>query len=192
MSVQDYGLSGREELIHMLDEAVRQPTTEAKTSAIEVGLSRLIAAHAIDLPEDTQIAGTNSYARRLLYKSPSLGYAVVAMAWGPDQGTPLHDHAGTWCVEGVWKGELEVTQFDLVEQDDALYRFDPQLSITAHPGSSGSLIPPFEYHTIKNRLSDDTSITIHVYGRDLTVCSIFEPQADSWFTRSSRKLTYDN
>ena len=117
------------------------------------------------LPEEIQVAGSESYARRLLYKSERWGYAVVAMAWGPRQGTPLHDHAGTWCVEGVLKGELEITQFDLVEQKDTRFRFNPQGTVTAGPGSAGSLIPPFEYHTLKNNLPDDTSVTIHVYGQ---------------------------
>ena len=192
MSTQHDVQNGHDELIQVLDQAASQESVDAKTSAVEAGLRRLIAADALSLPEEVQIAGDASYARRLLYKSERWGYAVVVMAWGPNQGTPLHDHAGTWCVEGVWKGELKITQFNLVEKDDVRFRFDPQSSVIAGPGSAGSLIPPFEYHTIKNSLNDQTSITIHVYGQELTQCSIFEPEDNLWFVRRTRALTYDN
>ncbi len=65
-------------------------------------------------------------------------------------------------------------------------------TVAAGPGNAGSLIPPFEYHTIKNSLADDTSVTIHVYGQELTQCSIFEPEDDVWFVRHTRMMTYDN
>jgi predicted metal-dependent enzyme (double-stranded beta helix superfamily) len=39
---------------------------------------------------------------------------VIAMSWGPGQGTPLHDHDAMWCVEGVWLGELEITRYELL------------------------------------------------------------------------------
>ena len=51
------------------------------------------------------------------------GIAVV-MTWGPGQRTPLHDHAGIWCVEGVVEGRMDVTQYDLVEQTHDAYRFE--------------------------------------------------------------------
>ena len=53
------------------------------------------------------------------------------MTWGPGQGTPLHDHAGIWCVECVVEGEMEVRQYDLVEENAGSFRFVPQPSIEA-------------------------------------------------------------
>ena len=40
------------------------------------------------------------------------------MTWGPGQGTPLHDHAGMWCVEGVLEGRIEVARYDLLDERD--------------------------------------------------------------------------
>ena len=48
---------------------------------------------------------------------------MVAMTWGPGQGTPIHDHAGIWCVEGVIQGEMTVTSYQVQEQKGDLYRF---------------------------------------------------------------------
>ena len=55
------------------------------------------------------------YARRELYRSPQHGYSDGGDDQGPGPGTPLHDHSGLWCVEGVWDGELEITQYELLE-----------------------------------------------------------------------------
>ena len=46
------------------------------------------------------------------------------MTWGPGQRTALHDHAGIWCVEGVVEGEMAVTRYELLEEEeDGLCRF---------------------------------------------------------------------
>jgi predicted metal-dependent enzyme (double-stranded beta helix superfamily) len=112
------------------------------------------------------------------------------MTWGPGQGTPLHDHAGMWCVEGVLQGEIDVTQYDLVEQRDGLYRFRREGSIQAHIGNAGALIPPFEYHTITNSSATGKAVTLHVYAGEMTHCTVFAPHGDSWYERQERALSY--
>ena len=34
-------------------------------------------------------------------------------------------------------------------------------------GASGALIPPFEYHVLRNAFSDRVTVTLHVYGGDI-------------------------
>jgi predicted metal-dependent enzyme (double-stranded beta helix superfamily) len=104
----DFG--GSDRLMPLIDEAVRQRTVAATTLGVKDSLKALINGGAIDLPAEVQVPGPDTYGRHLLYRSDDLQYVVVAMAWGAGQGTPIHDHAGVWCVEGVWCGELEVTQ----------------------------------------------------------------------------------
>ena len=113
------------------------------------------------------------------------------MTWGPGQGTPLHDHAGIWCVEGVVEGRMDVTQYDLVEHTDAdaAYRFEEKGCVHAIVGSAGCLIPPFEYHTLANAL-DRPSITLHIYGGEMTACHVFEPTANGRYVRRERALSY--
>lgn len=180
---------GSAELVAMLDEAVARPDIQQVTQAVKGGLCKLIRGKAVVLPDELTRPEEDCYARRLLYQSPDLKYEVIAMIWGPGQGTPLHDHAGIWCVDGVLEGQVEVTQYDLLENQGDLYRFQPQTTIVAGVGSAGSLIPPFEYHTIINR-QPEASITIHVYGGKMDCCTIFEAREDGWYQRRQKDLAY--
>lgn len=183
--------TGRDELISRLDAAVVQPDTEAITSAVRDTLVEMIAAGRLVLPEESKRPAEGSYARRLVYHSEQHGYVVIAMVWGPQQGTALHDHDGVWCVEGVVEGEIEVQQYDRAEMAGERYRFEPQGSVKAGLGSAGSLIPPFEYHTIKNSLEDGRStVTLHIYGRELHQAHVFAPEGGGWYQRTVRQLGY--
>ena len=113
------------------------------------------------------------------------------MTWGPHQGTPIHDHCGMWCVEGVWQGELEITQYDLLESSDGRFKFSPVGSIQAGPGSAGSLIPPHEYHTIRNPSDAGIAVSLHIYKGCMTQCAVFSPVGDDWYERGTRKLDLD-
>ncbi len=181
---------GAEQLIETLDAAVSGPGTEAVTRAVKDGLCDLIRRGAVQLPEDLRRPGEDCYARRLLYRSQQHGYEVIAMIWGPGQGTPLHDHAGIWCVDGVLDGRVRVVQYDLLEQQGECFRFEPQETVEAGVGMAGALIPPFEYHTIHNSLDEQCSITIHVYGGTMDCCTIFEPLEDGWYERRTKDLAY--
>ncbi len=181
---------GIEPLLHVIDRAVALDGVEATTHAVQEGMSRLILEGALRLAPELRRSADDHYARRLVYRSPEHGYVVVAMIWGPGQRTPLHDHAGTWCVEGVLEGRIEVTQFDLVEREEDRCRFVRIDSIETGVGTAGALIPPYEYHTIANA-RDAASITLHVYGNDLTHCGIFEPAAGGVYRRREKNLSYD-
>lgn len=182
---------GIELLVELIDRAVTLDGVEATTHAVQQGMSSLIRGGVLRLPPELRRANGDHYARRLVYRSPEHGYVVVAMIWGPGQRTPLHDHAGTWCVEGVLEGRIEVTQYDLVARDEDRCSFEVVESIETGVGAAGSLIPPYEYHTIANA-RDAASITLHVYGNDLTHCGVFEPDPTGTYHRREKTLSYDN
>ncbi len=186
-------LEGTGNLVSALDEAVGGAPESVPAIAERVGssLTKLISERLFELPAEVCEPRPDCYARRLIHSSEEPGYDVIAMIWGPGQGTPLHDHAGVWCVEGVYQGEIEVVQYDLVEESGTRYRFQAQEAIRAHIGMSGSLIPPYEYHTIHNRLPDEASISIHVYGRGMDHCHVFEPKGDGWFEKHYKTLSCD-
>ncbi|KZC35977.1 cysteine dioxygenase, partial [Rhodanobacter sp. FW510-R12] len=118
-------------LIDAIDAAVIKPTTHELTDSLRHSLCKLIRDNAVTLPECVFEANADHYARRELYCSEEHGYCVVAMTWGPGQGTPIHDHDGMWCVEGVWNGALEIVQYELIEHDAQRYCFQPVGSIQA-------------------------------------------------------------
>ena len=175
--------------IARIDEAVQLHDPDAITHRIKRELEDAIQARRIALPPRFHHIRPEGYARRLLHRNDELGYTAVVMTWGPGQRTPLHDHAGIWCVEGVVSGRMDVTQFDLVEERGGEYRFEERGCVHASVGSAGCLIPPFEYHILANAI-DEPSITLHVYGGEMTSCHIFEPMADGRYARRARPLCY--
>jgi 3-mercaptopropionate dioxygenase len=176
-------------LFRHLDAAVQLRDADAITQSVKCHLEEAVRAHAIELPDRFHRVRPEGYARRLLHKSDDLGYTAVVMTWGPGQATPLHDHAGIWCVECVVEGEMDVTQFDLVDETGSTYRFERRGLVHASVGSAGCLIPPFEYHILANAL-DSPSITLHVYGGEMSSCHVFEPAEGGRYVRSERALSY--
>jgi predicted metal-dependent enzyme (double-stranded beta helix superfamily) len=187
---------GLSTLIARIDAAVALGDADEITQQIKHELQDAIRARSITLPERFHQVRPDGYARRLLHRNDALGYTAVVMTWGPGQQTPLHDHAGIWCVEGVVEGRMDVTQYDLIEQAPDSYRFEAKGCVHATVGSAGCLIPPFEYHVLANALATP-SITLHIYGGDMTTCHVFEPACpehgrgveDRW-VRRERALSY--
>jgi len=176
-------------LIERLDAAVQLDGAAAITRRIKQDLESAIRDRAVMLPDRFHRVRPEGYARRLLHRNDTLGYTAVVMTWGPGQGTPLHDHAGIWCVEGVVEGRMDVTQFDLVEEDRDAFRFEQKGCVHAAVGSAGCLIPPFEYHVLANAL-DEPSMTIHIYGGEMKSCHVFEPVEGGRYVRRDRALCY--
>lgn len=183
---------GSRDLVRMLDAALELPTIPDITCAIRKGLCQLMREGNVQLPACVFEGRAEHYARRELYRSERHGYAVTAMTWGPGQGTPIHDHHGEWCVEGVWCGALEITQYELRECNDGRYRFDFVGAIEAGTGSAGSLIPPHEYHAVHNLSNDQIAVSLHIYSAPMTSCAVFRPEDAPWYCRDVRQLSLDS
>lgn len=183
---------GRAHLIESIDAAVALGDHAAVAQALRSSLCRMMRENAVALPDCVLDPVEGHYARRELYVSPQHGYVVIAMTWGPGQGTPIHDHSGLWCVEGVWHGQLEITQYDLSEQRGDRYRFTDVGTLIAGTGSAGSLIPPHEYHTIRNASDTGTAVSLHIYQRNMTCCGIFDTAGDGWHVYASKQLQLDH
>lgn len=182
---------GRGDLVRALDAAVASGDTATRLRALRAALCDAIHTGAVRLPACVSEVRADRYARRELYRSAEHGYCVIAMTWGPGQGTPIHDHAGLWCVEGVWQGALDVAQYELRERAEPRYRFVAAGAIQAGAGSAGSLIPPHEHHSIRNASDTDIAISVHVYQGPMTRCSVFEPDRDDWYVRREHTLSLD-
>ena len=187
----DLDFPGHDKVVRAIDEAVASGDQHAITAALRGVLCGLIRDRDVCLPDCVHEPVEGHYARRELYRSPEHGYSIVAMTWGPGQGTPIHDHCGLWCVEGVWDGELEITQYELLEQDGDRFRFRAAGGIHAGPGSAGSLIPPHEYHAIRNASAERVAISLHIYKAPMEACSMFVPQDGEWYVRASKVLPQD-
>ncbi len=190
--VPDHGeFPGHAKLVAGVDAAVAAGDEHVVTARLRHLLCAVIADPEVRLPACVHAPIADHYARRELYRSSEFGYSIVAMTWGPGQGTPIHDHAGLWCVEGVFAGQLEITQYELLESDGDRYRFRAAGGMQAGPGSAGSLIPPHEYHTIGNRSADAIAVSLHIYKAPIECCSKFQPVDGEWHERQAAALATD-
>lgn len=178
------------DLIARLDRAVAANDVDQICRNVKAVLTDVVASGDSFVDTDLLRPAADRYARRLLHRDPAGRYSVVVMVWGVGQGTPLHDHAGSWCVECVYRGRIRVTSFDLEGGPAAEpLRFTPESVIFAGVGEAGHLIPPFEYHTIENAEAEP-SVTLHVYAGELTWCNAFLPLEGGGYRRERRQLTY--
>jgi len=178
-----------EALIERFDEAVATEKPESICQGVKQALIDFTTEHPMDLPPHLLTTTSDKYARHLLHKDPQGRYSVVVMVWGPGQGTALHDHAGQWCVEGVYQGKIRVRSFELDRQEGDICHFTPQTEAISDIGEAGMLIPPFEHHILENPF-DNTAITIHVYSQELTWCHCFTPVSENTYRQERVELCY--
>jgi 3-mercaptopropionate dioxygenase len=179
------------DLIHRLDDAVSASDDATRCRNVKKVLEDIVTSGGAFVPEALLEPVRDRYARRLLHRDPQGRYTVLVMVWGVGQQTPLHDHAGIWCVECVYRGVIAVSSYSVRGGDPEKDRvkFEREKVVRAGPGEAGALIPPFEYHVIANP-TDQSAVTIHVYGGEMTHCHIFEPMDDGTFLRKYKELAY--
>lgn len=107
--------------------------------------------------------------RFICHRDPVYGFVVMILAWGPGDATPIHDH-GTWGVEGVLEGVLSVTEYDDSEMNPK-----PLTQRIIGPGATMSNLPPNrDVHRVASG-SCGLSVSLHIYGREITGNRIFVP-----------------
>jgi predicted metal-dependent enzyme (double-stranded beta helix superfamily) len=181
------------DLIRSLDAAVDAADDATRCSAVADALKDAIRDGGSFLSPSVCEPIEGHYGRRLLHRDPAGRYTMIAMIWGAGQGTALHDHAGIWCVEAVYQGNVRVTSFARTADKDScngVYDFRKEDEIVTGVGDAGALIPPYEYHVLENA-GEPTAVTIHVYGGEMEVCRIFEPLAGGGWQRVEKSLAYD-
>ena len=179
-----------DELIQRLDQAVAVRDDALRCQNVKKVLTDIVSSGEQFVEPPFLVPVPERYARRLMHRDPENRYTVLAMVWNKGQGTPLHDHAGTWCVECVYRGRIRVTSYSVRggDPESGVVQFERETVVMAGVGEAGALIPPFEYHVLEN--ADQTpSVTLHVYGGEMTYCHIFEP-VEGGYLRKYRELGY--
>lgn len=172
------------QFLYELGRCTRSPDAPPR---VKDWLSRALSK-GLRLPERFRQPEDESYARHLLACFDS-GARAVVMVWKKGQQTPLHDHAGIWCVEGVVEGRIKVISQRLKKKKGDRYKFEGARELVAEVGDAGALIPPVEHHVISNE-RDDLSITLHVYGGEMEKCQIFIPEGNGWYRCKTKPLSY--
>lgn len=104
------------------------------------------------------------YQQHLLYGDPLERFSLVSFVWGPGQATPIHDHT-VWGVIGMLRG-AECAQ-PYRHDETGVLRPDGD-ETTLHPGDVECVSPRIgDIHRVRNAHSDQTSISIHLYGGNI-------------------------
>ena len=106
------------------------------------------------------------YVQHILHVEPNGSFSIVALAWLPGQGTPIHDHV-CWCAVGVYEGTEHEIRFRVAARDDRKNRLT-ECGRAPHPaGSALACLPGDDIHRVANQ-GPGVAISIHVYGADIS------------------------
>jgi predicted metal-dependent enzyme (double-stranded beta helix superfamily) len=110
------------------------------------------------LTAEQRLGSPDTYQGHTLYVEPDGSFSIVGLVWRPGQVTRIHDHV-TWCTFAVVQG---------VEHEEL---FDADLNLIGrsanHVGDVSGFAPPGDIHRVHNT-GDETAISIHVYGTDVS------------------------
>lgn len=155
-----------DDIVVLTDAAMKAGKPSQIVPRLVANLQGLLASVG-ELPAALLQADARGYVRRELYHSPAFGYRVLALTWGPGQSSPIHDHADTWGIEAVLRGELEVVDFRRVREYEALSELVPGGLHRLSPGQVIGLLPPHDLHACRNVAARQVAVSLHVYGRQL-------------------------
>jgi predicted metal-dependent enzyme (double-stranded beta helix superfamily) len=115
------------------------------------------------LTAEQRTGDSEGYRSYPLHTEPDGGFSIVALVWRPGQVTAIHDHV-TWCVFGVIQGVEHEELFRLDEERGCLVQAGTSTNQT---GDVSGFAPPGDIHRVRN-VGDDTAISIHIYGTDVS------------------------
>jgi 3-mercaptopropionate dioxygenase len=162
-SVRRSAATGLDELVSRVRALVSRNADWQQTARLVAGeLARRLPSAAVLTPEQRK-GDPDGYRTHVLHIEPGGTFSIVALVWRPGQVTPIHDHV-TWCVFGVIQGVEHEELFTLDEENGFLVEAGTS---TNEPGDVNGFAPPGDIHRVRN-VGDDTAISIHVYGTDVS------------------------
>ena len=145
-------------LVAGIRDAVDTHADWAETAQLVADQLRRHLPTADVLTAAQRLGSPESYRGHTLHVEPDGSFSIVGLVWRPGQITRIHDHV-TWCsfavIQGVEHEELFDADLNLVGQSDN------------HVGDVSGVAPPGDIHRVHNT-ADETAISIHVYGTDVT------------------------
>lgn len=149
-----------QQLATLLDEHPTEPKILAQGSA----LLRELVAHDDWLPEAYAQTNPQRYQQHLLHADALGRFSVVSFVWGPGQATPIHDHT-VWGLIGLLRGSETSQAYAHTREGHWAPQGAPH---TLRPGEVEAVSPAIgDVHRVSNALTDQSSISIHVYGANI-------------------------
>lgn len=167
---------------------------------LEPLLARFLAAGTLAeeycQPRPSRVASEHQdFTLYRLHRGTDDRFNIMAAIWPAGGGTGVHDHAGNWVVEGVYRNCLHTIRY--AREDDGARAGHAQLRQTKAldmlPGEVAHVRYPDEaIHDFINRSSAPT-VSVHIYGGDITkeTLNYFDPAAHT-VQSVAHDLSYDN
>ncbi len=151
------------EFVLAMTSLCRQPLDESSLlDGIRPLLAKLIESDEW-LAAEFQTTHPEFYQQYLLYCDPDQRFSVQSFVWGPGQSTPIHNHT-VWGMVGVLKGAERCQRYRM-EGGRVVKDGEP---VILHAGDMDVVSPAVgDLHTVANALSDQPSVSIHVYGANI-------------------------
>jgi predicted metal-dependent enzyme (double-stranded beta helix superfamily) len=176
-------------LIFNLEQAVGDESPARTAAAVRDALMEATLRNQEFIPGRFQAPVSEGYGRRLVYMGADRRFSLLAMVWPAGYRTILHEHGGRWCVEGVYRGEMVSTSYQLDGMQDEVYHFSEKESAREVQGEAAALVPPFDYHVLSNP-TDEVAVTLHVYEGELLCCNGFMPLEGGGYMKKVCRLGY--
>lgn len=176
---------GLRQIIREVEAAWALRETTEVVRALNARLPALIEQYRPQLPGWAVEADVRAaaYRRIELHHCPLSGFQILAMVWGPGQGTPVHDHRDQWGIESVWQGELEVVDFKVKESAGDFLRLEPSQVSRVPTGGSLGFTPEHGLHLCRNPSARNATISLHIYARPLDWFNQYIDVGDGWYER---------
>jgi 3-mercaptopropionate dioxygenase len=130
-----------------------------------------------------------------LHRGPQDCFNIMVAIWPAGGTSGVHDHAGKWVVEGVYRNKLHTVRYKRL--DDGTRSGYAELRETAaldlHPGDVAHVLSPNEeVHDFINTTHDPV-VSVHIYGGDISkeTLNYFDPAAKA-VTQVTHEIRYDN
>jgi 3-mercaptopropionate dioxygenase len=150
--------TGLSPLVAGIRTAVESHADWAATAKLVAGQLRRHLPTPDVLTAEQRLGSPDDYCAHNLHVEPDGSFSIVGLVWRPGQRTRIHDHI-TWCAFAVIQG---------VEHEEL---FDADLNLIGrsanHVGDVSGFAPPGDIHRVHNT-GEETAISIHVYGTDVT------------------------
>ncbi len=154
--------------------------------SVEPLLSRFLAAQTLPeqycRPAEGRVATEHQdFTVYRLYRGPQDCFNIMVAIWPSGGSSGVHDHAGKWVVEGVYRNKLHTIRYK--RQDDksrpGYAELRESVALDLQPGDVAHVLSPNEdIHDFINPTKTPT-VSVHIYGGDISTETLnyFNPQA---------------
>lgn len=164
------------ELAADVEAAVAAESTQARLiPLLEPLLKRFITEGGLPEHYCQPVVGRTASAHQdftlyRLHRGTADRFNIMVAIWPPGGGTGVHDHAGNWVVEGVYRNSLHTIRYR--REDDGSQsgyaRLRKTMTLDMQAGEVAHVQYPDEaIHDFINR-SDQPTVSVHIYGGDIT------------------------